>query len=172
MAPYRVILADPPWLFSDKLPGDGRGAEKNYKVMTLDDIKSFPVPETEPDAWLFLWRVSSQVPEAYEVVKAWGFEHKSEIVWDKLTKTGKDWFGMGHYVRASHETCILAVKGHPKPLVRNIRSRFAARVGEHSAKPPEFYNIIEKLTDGPYCELFARQRRQGWDSVGDELPDA
>jgi site-specific DNA-methyltransferase (adenine-specific) len=165
----RVILADPPWKLGDKLPGKSRGAEKNYEVMSVGDIMRFPLPETEPDAWLFMWRLSSMVPEAYEVVKAWGFEHKSEIVWDKLTRTGKPWFGMGRYVRAAHETCIIAVKGHPKPLSRSVRSRFEAQVGRHSEKPHVFYEIIESLSEGPYTELFARNTREGWDSYGLEL---
>lgn len=169
MEPCRVLLADPPWRLDDKLPGEGRGAEKNYQVMSLEDIMNFPIPTAENNSWLFMWRLSSMVEEAYQVVRAWGFTPKSEIVWDKLTKTGLPWFGMGHYVRASHETCILAVKGHPKPLSRSIRSRFEAPYTRHSGKPEVFYNIIESLSDGPYVELFARNTRPGWDSYGLEL---
>src|SRR5688572_24520039 len=106
---FRVICADPPWSFGDKLAS--RGAANNYDVMSIQDICDFAVPPTEPDAWLFMWRVSSQVEEAYSVVRAWGFKPKSEIVWRKLTKTGKKHFGMGRYVRASHESCIVAVRG-------------------------------------------------------------
>jgi N6-adenosine-specific RNA methylase IME4 len=166
---FRVICADPPWSFGDKLPGAGRGAEKNYDVMSIEDICAFAVPPTEPDAWLFMWRVSSQVEEAYRVVRAWGFTPKSEIVWEKLTSGGKPWFGMGRYVRASHESAIVAVKGHPKPLSRSVRSRFAAPAGRHSEKPEEFYRLVEQLAPAPYCELFARRQRVGWVCFGNEV---
>ncbi len=166
----RVLVADPPWLFDDRLPGPTRGAAKNYRVMSLKDICAFALPPFEDDAWLFLWRVSSQVEAAYQVVRAWGFSPKTELVWEKLTSGGKPHFGMGHYLRASHETCIVAVRGAPKPAVRDIRSRFAAPVGQHSEKPEAFYKIVERLTDGPWVELFARRRRPGWFQFGDELP--
>lgn len=123
---FKTLIADPAWKFNDKLPGESRGAGNNYKVLTLDDICNIQIPEMQKDSWLFLWRVSSQVEEAYRVVRAWGFVPKSEIVWLKLTKNGLPWFGMGRSVRASHETCIIATRGSPKPAVRNIRSRFEA----------------------------------------------
>ena len=113
--------------------------------------------------------MSSQVEEAYRVVRAWGFVPKSEIVWEKLTSSGKPWFGMGRYVRASHETCIVAVRGRVQPLVRNIRSRFSAPGGRHSEKPEVFYDLVERLAPGPYVELFARRQRPGWTCLGDEI---
>lgn len=165
---YRVVVADPAWSFGDKLPGASRGAAKNYRVLSVDDICGFELPPLEPDAWLFLWRVSSQVEEAYRVVRAWGFVPKSEIVWEKLTSGGKAHFGMGRYVRASHESCIVAVRGRVKPLSRSVRSRFAAPVGRHSQKPEAFFDIVESLSAGPYVELFARRQRPGWTCYGDE----
>ena len=170
MTSARVLVADPAWTFNDKLPGPSRGAAKNYRVMSLADICAFTLPPFERDAWLFLWRVSSQVEAAYQVVRAWGFVAKTELVWEKLTVGGKAHFGMGHYLRAAHETCIVAVRGAPKPRARNVRSRFAAPVGVHSEKPEAFYELVERLTDGPYVELFARRRRPGWFCFGDELP--
>ena len=169
MSNFKVITADPAWSFSDKLPGKSRGAENNYQCMTLQDIKDFPLLPHDKDCYLFLWRVSAMVEEAYEVCRAWGFAPKSEIVWQKLTKNGKHWFGMGRHVRASHETCIVATKGRPKPKVRNIRSTFSASVGRHSEKPEEFYDIVEKMCEGSYLELFARRHRPGWVCLGNEL---
>ncbi len=165
--PFRVITADPPWSFSDRLPGASRGAEKNYGVMTLGAICAFPLPPIADDALLFLWRVSSQVEEANLVVRAWGFVPKTEIVWVKKTCTGKRHFGMGRIVRAEHETCIVAKRGRPEVLAKNIRSTFEAPTGQHSEKPETFYrDIVEKLAAGPYVELFARSPRLGWDSWG------
>lgn len=172
MSKPAVLIADPPWKFSDRLPGKGRGAAKHYDVLDLDGIKNFPLPELADDCYLFMWRVSAMVEEAYEVVRAWGFTPKAEIVWDKKTKTGKEHFGMGHHVRASHESCIIAVRGRPKVKVRNVRSTFDGPVSRHSAKPDEFYELVEELCHGPYVELFARRERPGWVCYGNELDNA
>jgi N6-adenosine-specific RNA methylase IME4 len=181
---FRVIVADPPWSFGDKLPGDKRGAERHYAVLSVDDICDFAVPPSEPDALLFMWRVSSQQEEALRVVRAWGFRPHSEIVWEKLTATGKPFFGMGRIVRGAHETCLIATKGRtPNVADKSVRSRFSAPVPtedvpgarkrryKHSAKPEAFYDIVEKLIPtGPYCEMFARRVRPGWTCFGNEVP--
>lgn len=168
---YRVVVADCPWSFSDRLPGRSRGAAKNYGVMSVDDICAIELPPIADDAYLFLWRVSSQVEEAYRVVRAWGFVPKSEIIWEKLTKNGLPWFGMGRHVRASHETAIVAVRGRPTRKAANIRSRFSAVAKAHSEKPEEFYRLVGALARGPYVELFARRPRTGWTCVGDQMPE-
>ena len=171
MRPFRTVVADPPWMFGDRLPGKSRGAAKNYGVMSVDDICALQLPPIADDAYLFLWRVSAMVEEAYRVVRAWGFIPKSEIVWEKLTKNGKAWFGMGRHVRASHETAIVAVRGKPERKAANVRSRFAAVAGAHSEKPAAFYGLVESLARGPYLELFARRSRAGWTCVGDQMPE-
>lgn len=169
MKSYRVLVADPPWPFRDSLPGRSRGAGKNYNLLTLEEIQKFKLPTMKFNSWLFLWRVSSMQEEALKVVRTWGFTPKAELVWNKLTSKGLNWFGMGHYLRASHESCIVAIRGRVVPRVRNIRSTFADTSLGHSRKPEMFYNIVEKLSDGPYCELFARRKREGWDCFGDEI---
>ena len=161
---YKVLVADPPWQFSDTL--GKRGAGSQYSCLTLEQIEGFHLPPMEKDSYLFLWRVSSQVQEAYRVVDAWGFVPKTEIVWVKRTKNNKRHFGMGRHLRAEHETCIVATRGSPKPKVRNIRSVFEAKVGAHSQKPDEFYEIVEAFSEGPYAELFARRFRRGWFCMG------
>ncbi len=196
-APFRVVCADCPWPFGDPLPGSGRGASKHYDLLSLDDIRagnflggSFVRPETindlvADDAYLFLWRVSAGggaddltlAEEAYSVARAWGFTPKTELVLRKRTKNDKRHFGMGWHIRNEHETCVLATRGKPKPLVRNIRSVISAIMpsGEngraiHSAKPEKFYTrVVERISAGPYLELFARRHRPGWTCVGDEL---
>lgn len=192
--PFRVVCADPPWPFGDKLPGPGRGAARNYGLLSLDQIRSGEfvggglVRELDviaDDAYLFLWRVSAgadideltMVEEAYTVARAWGFAPKTELIWRKQTKNGKRHFGMGWHFRAEHEACIVAVRGKPKPLVRNLRSVLEAPAPSgsngraiHSAKPEEFYSErVEKISRGPYLELFARRQRPGWTCVGDAL---
>jgi N6-adenosine-specific RNA methylase IME4 len=169
---YATIIADPPWRFGDALPGRSRGAAKNYKTMSVDEIKRYLETvsiDIAPDARLFLWRVASMQREALDVLDAWGFTLKTEIVWCK-TRNGKWHFGMGRTVRGAHEVSLIAVRGNPPVLSHSVRSTFTGEVRAHSQKPEEFYGIVEALSPGPYLELFARQRRCGWASIGDELP--
>ena len=167
----KVLVADPPWPFRDRLPGASRGAAKHYGLMTLDDIKRFPLPPLDPaGSWLFLWRVASMQAEALEVAAAWGFTPKAEVVWVKTTNDGsRPRIGMGHYVRNAHETCLVAVRGKPQRLSNGVPSVLLAPRGQHSRKPDSFYELVETLAPGPYVELFARRQREGWDCRGDEL---
>lgn len=166
-----MLVADPAWKFGDSLPGGSRGAAKNYACMSAADICAMrPLFAEAPNSVLFLWRVSAMVEEAYRVVRAWGYVPKSEPVWEKLTTGGKAHFGMGRYVRASHESCIIAVRGRAFPEVRNIRSRFAAPVGVHSQKPDAFYELVENMYPSAIKgEMFARRVRAGWEQHGLEL---
>jgi N6-adenosine-specific RNA methylase IME4 len=170
---YQIIAADPPWKFSDKLPGRGRGASKHYPCMPPADICAFPLPPIADDALLFMWRVASMQQEALDVARAWGFKPKSELVWAKTTKTGKRHFGMGRYTRQCHETCIIATRGNGLGLIksRSVRSVFEAPVGRHSEKPEAFFEIIRDLCgdDVKRAELFARKTRPGWDCFGNEI---
>ena len=169
MKPFETICADPPWLFGDRLPGNGRGAAKHYASMTVEDICRFPLPPLAKDCRLFLWRVASMQEEALLVARVWGFRIKAEIVWKKLTKTGKRHFGMGRTVRMEHETCLIGVRGSPPILFRRERSILEAHVGRHSEKPEEVYDLVERLSPGPYVELFARRSRPGWTCLGNEV---
>jgi len=166
----RVLAADPPWPFRDKLPGNGRGAVKHYACLSLAEICTFPLPNMADDSWLFLWRVASMPWEALAVCKAWGFVPKSEIVWRKTTDDGtRIRIGMGRTVRNAHETCIVATRGKPKRLSAAVPSVFDAPRGAHSAKPDRFYELVEQLAPGPRVELFARRHRDGWTCLGDEV---
>jgi N6-adenosine-specific RNA methylase IME4 len=170
---FSLIAADPPWPFDDKLPGKTRGAEKNYPVMSLVDINNYLAQSRiypREDALLLLWRVSSMQEEALAVARCWGFTPKSELVWIKGTPE-KLHFGMGRYVRAAHETCLVAARGRAAALVadHSIRSVFFAPTGLHSQKPDAFYEIAERLFPGPRIELFARKLRPGWHQRGRQL---
>lgn len=172
---YRVLCADPPWPFNDKLPGASRGAAKNYDMLSVNDIMRFPLPAFAPDCVLCLWRVAAMQQEALDVIKTWGFTLKTELVWLKKTSTGQRWFGLGRITRAEHEVCLIATRGRPTVKSHSIRSTFvtdvdglSAPVGRHSEKPEAFYDIIEELFDGPYVELFARRQRPGWTCMGKE----
>jgi len=167
---FRVLCADPPWPFDDQLDDFSRGAAAHYGILSVDDIKRFPLPPMYEYSTVFLWRVAAMQREALDVLDAWDYEVKAEIVWKKLTKHGKRHMGMGRTVRNEHEVCLIAQSGKPQTLDKSIRSIFEAPVGRHSEKPEAFYKLVERLREGPYCELFARRRRDGWTSFGNQLP--
>lgn len=165
-----VLIADPPWQFRDALPGAGRGAVKHYNCLGVADLCAFTLPSLARNAVMFFWRVSSMQPEALQVIAAWGFKVKSELVWLKTSSSGKLAFGMGHYVRASHETCLICVRGSALPAVRNVRSVFEAPRGVHSAKPDAFYRIVSEMyPQSRKVEMFARTVRSGFEQYGDQL---
>lgn len=171
---FPVILADPSWDFktwSDR--GKDRSAENHYKVSKLDIIKAYKVPAAD-DCVLFLWCVYPLLPEALEVIKAWGFTYKTRaFTYVKLNKNGKPFTGMGYWTRANSEICLLATKGHPKRINKDVHELIQAPRREHSRKPDEQYERIERLVKGPYIELFARDwgqlGRKHWTFEGFEL---
>lgn len=174
---YKVLCADPPWQFSDRLPGKTRGAERNYPCLSVEEICRFPLPPLASDCVLFLWRVASMPQAGLDVIRMWGFTPKTELIWLKKTVNGGRWFGMGRTLRAEHETCIVATRGRPQAKNHSTRTTFvtdlgglSAEIGRHSEKPEKFYSIVEELFDGPYCELFARRQRPGWTCLGNEIP--
>ncbi len=169
--PACVVVVDPPWRFGDSLPGNGRGADKHYPTLPARDIEALVLPPIASDALLFLWRVASMPEEALRVCRAWGFRPVSEIVWAKTNAAGGARMGMGRYVRCAHETCIIATRGSGISLIesKSVPSWFTAPRGKHSAKPAAFFSLVERLARGPYLELFAREARAGWATVGNEL---
>jgi N6-adenosine-specific RNA methylase IME4 len=162
---FGVILADPPWAYSDL--GHSRRVDRIYPLMRLTDICALPVNKIAlDDAVLFLWTTSPMLlREAPAVIDAWGFKYKASAVWDK------EIFGMGHYWRIQHEFVLLAVRGKPgTSRVHNLRSVIRSRRAAHSVKPTELYNQIEAMYPrAKKIELFARSRRTGWSSWGNEL---
>jgi len=171
---FRAILADPPWSFkvySGK--GKSRSAEQHYDTMTLDDIKALPVaPLAAEDCALFLWAVMPQLPEALEVIKAWGFEYKTcGFTWVKRNAGPAGGFatGMGYWTRSNAELCLLATKGRPERLHKDVQQLLVAPRGQHSAKPQEVHERIERLVSGPYLELFGRRISEGWTVWGNEI---
>lgn len=178
LKPARVLHVDPPWKFGDKLPGKSRGAARNYAVLDAARIAAITLPPLHENCLLLLWRVSSMQQEALDVMEAWGFRLKTEIVWVKLTKgppvctyckSRRLHFGMGRYTRAAHETCLVGVRGKVQVRARNVRDVFEAPVGRHSEKPAEIFRIAERLSAGPYTELFGRAPRAGWQVLGNDL---
>lgn len=164
-----VLVADCPWQPRDKLPGK-RGAAAKYDTMAVEDLCALRIPDVGPRAVLFLWRLASMQEEALRVVRAWGFDLKSEITWVKLTKSGKHAFNLGHYTRQCHEVCLIATRGSALPEVHDVRSVFEARAGRHSEKPSAFYRLVERMyPNSEKVELFARVARKGWTTLGNQV---
>jgi N6-adenosine-specific RNA methylase IME4 len=172
---YGAIYADPPWAFASySHKGKGRSPEAHYDCMGLDAIKAVPVADwAAPDCALFLWATDPSLPQALEVISAWGFVYKTvAFTWVKTTKDGSGFpIGCGYWTRANPETCLLATRGRPQRLSRSVRQLLFAPRREHSRKPDEGYTCIEALVSGPYLEMFARSRRQRWESWGVEVDE-
>lgn len=163
---YHVIYADPPWRFEpfSRDSGMDRAADNHYPTMDLEAIKALEVPAAS-DAVLFLWATAPMLPEALEVMAAWGFEYKSHCVWVKNIT------GTGYWFRSLHELLLVGTRGNiPAPAPgEQYASVIELNVGEHSAKPMGFAEMIEELYPGlRLLEMFARAPRLGWTVWGNE----
>jgi N6-adenosine-specific RNA methylase IME4 len=170
---FAVILADPPWTFRTySAKGQKKSPQRHYPCMTMDEIKALPVGAVAAkDCALFLWATWPTIFRAQSVIEAWGFKY-SGLGWEWLKQnpvTGKYSFGGGYGTRKNVEPCLLARRGSPKLLSRSVRDFIIAPRREHSRKPDEQYERIEKMYAGPFLELFARQERPGWTARGDEV---
>jgi N6-adenosine-specific RNA methylase IME4 len=171
-AAYAVILCDPPWRFVTwSAKGQTRAAANHYDVMRLEDIKRLPVVDlAADDCALFLWAINPMLPQALAVMDAWGFTYKTvAFTWAKTTPGGKWHLGLGYWTRANSELCLLATRGKPKRLAKDVRQLIISVRREHSRKPDEIAASIERLVGGRRCELFARHGRPGWDQWGAEI---
>jgi N6-adenosine-specific RNA methylase IME4 len=178
---YRAIYADPPW----PERGGGkikRGADRHYKLMKVKDIMALPVTDiAEDNAHLYLWATNNYLESAYAVMHEWGFIPKTKIDWVKGIILPDGSFrlqnpGLGQYFRGLDEVCIFGVRGClPYKLDEHGKRQQGTTVivaprMEHSQKPPEMRTMIEKVSYAPRIELFARERINGWDAWGDEVP--
>lgn len=175
---YRTIYADPPWQFQNRT---GKVAPEHkrltrYETMELDDIKTLPINEiAEEKSHLYLWVPNALLPNGLEVMKAWGFEYKTNLIWEKVRKDGQpDGRGVGFYFRNVTEILLFGIKGDKNRTLDPGRSQvniLRSIKREHSRKPDEFVKIIEACSPGPYIELFARGDREGWDMWGNQATD-
>lgn len=172
---FSTIMADPPWQFINKT---GKVAPEHkrlsrYGTMTLPEIMRLPVSEiSEKTAHLYLWCPNALLPEGLEVMKAWGFSYKSNLVWHKIRKDGgSDGRGVGFYFRNVTELILFGVKGKNARTLAPGRTQvnfLATRKREHSRKPDEQYDLIEACSPGPRIELFGRGIRSGWLTWGNQ----
>jgi len=162
--PFRVIVADPPWTYASRSTDQTHRARNPYPDMTLDEICAMPVADlAAEDCILWLWTTNAHMREAFDVLDAWGFTHKTILTWVK------DRMGTGDWLRGRTEHCLVAVRGRPTVLLTNQTTVLHGPLREHSRKPDEFYALVESLCPGSKVELFARQARDGWVAHGSEV---
>jgi N6-adenosine-specific RNA methylase IME4 len=173
---YGAIYADPPWSFRNwSAKGTGRNAISHYDCLDFPSLASLPIADlAADDCALFLWATDPLLPRAFELIRAWGFEYKTVgFYWVKLNVAPKhdaDYFtGLGYWTRANPEQCLLATRGKPPRQAKDVRRLLVDRRREHSRKPDAVRERIERLVDGPYLELFARETKRGWDCWGDQV---
>ena len=177
--PYDIVYADPPWTYRQQGGANGkRGmANAHYSTMTTPEICTLPVGSMCTDrAMLFLWATFPNIAEALKVMEAWGFIYRTAaFVWVKTNaKSGSLFWGMGQYIRANAEVCLLGVRPGTKAkqqiISHGIHQVIRAPVMRHSQKPAEARErIVELLGDVPRIELFAREHAPGWDAWGEEV---
>ena len=172
---FSTIYCDPPWRFQNRT---GKMAPEHkrlhrYRTLTLKEIVSLPVAKHARDpSHLYLWVPNALLKEGLEVMKAWGFTYKTNIVWSKIRKDGgPDGRGVGFYFRNVTELLLFGVRGSMRTLKpgRTQVNLLATRKREHSRKPSEMYDVIEACSPGPYLELFAREPVDKWTAWGDQV---
>lgn len=162
--PYRVIVADPPWRYELRKEDPSHRATHPYPQMSMDEIRAVKVAAiAHEDCLLWLWTTNHHMREAFTVLDAWGFQHKTILTWVK------DRMGTGDWLRGQTEHCLMAARGNPTVQLTNQTTLLMGRMRANSQKPEEFYPFIERLCPAPrYAELFSRQARENWDGHGDE----
>jgi len=172
---YSTILIDPPWRFQNRT---GKMAPEHkrlrrYATMSFVEIAALPVAaHADLPSHLYLWCPNALVAEGLDIMSQWGFTYKTNIVWYKIRKDGgPDGRGVGFYFRNVTELLLFGVRGSLRTLKpgRTQVNLIATRKQEHSRKPHEIYDLIERCSPGPYLELFARERIEGWTQWGDEV---
>jgi len=162
---YQTIVLDPPWDWGDEGDADQLGrARPTYATMSIEEIAALTVPAVAAtNAHIYLWITNRSLPKGFALLESWGFRYVTVLTWVKPS------FGMGNYFRGSTEQVLFGIKGS-LPLLRNdVGTHFLAdRAGQHSSKPPAFFELVETCSPGPWLEMFSRQPRPGWVAWGAE----
>lgn len=172
---YSTIYADPPWRFENRT---GKMAPEHkrlnrYSTMSLEEIEALPVSKIAADkSHLYLWVPNALLPDGLQVMEKWGFQYKSNLIWEKVRKDGfPDGRGVGFYFRNVTEILLFGIRGENNRTLDPARSQvnlIRSMKREHSRKPDEFVSLIEACSPGSYLELFARGDREGWDMWGNQ----
>jgi N6-adenosine-specific RNA methylase IME4 len=172
---FGTVLLDPPWRFTNRT---GKVAPEHrrlarYETLSFDDLGRLPIGGlARPASHIYLWCPNALLPEGLRLLEKWGFTYKTNLVWYKVRKDGgPDGRGVGFYFRNVTEMVLFGVKGGLRTLAPGRRQTniIVHRKREHSWKPPTLHKIIEDCSPGPFVELFARERRHGWEQWGDQV---
>ena len=172
---YSCIVIDPPWFYELRNKDLTHRNKIPYPPMKTEEILKLPIGSlSDPKGTvLWLWFTNNHILEASKCVEHWNFTIKTVLTWEKVAKNGNTRIGTGHWLRNCTEHCILATFGKVKSFshlkkLTNQSTILHAQRREHSRKPDEFYELVEKLCDGNKLEMFARQKRQGWEAWGNQ----
>lgn len=188
MKRYRTLVADPPWHYAhswNSYRGAGKERsvtqESDYPTMTVDQIMNMGVGLWAEDrSHLYLWTTHAYMIQAHQIAKAWGFDVKSILTWIKRrpprdmerdSALDDRWLGMGTYFRSVSEFVVFATRGNLDTKRTDEPTVFFAPRGVHSEKPAAFYDMVERMSPGPYLDVFARKQRFNWDTFGNESFD-
>ena len=161
--PFRVIVADPPWRYEKRPDDPSHRGSCPYPTMTVEEIAAMPIEGlATKDAVLWLWVTNAFLPVVWPIVEAWGFTYKTMLTW------GKQKMGTGDWLRGKTEHCLMCVRGKPTINLTNQTTLLLAAALAHSAKPNEFYALVEVLCPGSKLELFQRAPRKNWIGHGNE----
>lgn len=168
--PYNILSVDCPWPYDNEKDNDPKSGGMTYPTMTIEDLKALPVKDlAAKNCLLFMWATMPKLPEAIEVMRAWGFVYTTcAFTWVKLNPSGKGIYsGLGHWTNGNAELCLMGKVGAPKRHAKNVKQILMAPRGRHSAKPPEALDrMIQLAGDLPRIELFCRDPQSGWDALG------
>jgi N6-adenosine-specific RNA methylase IME4 len=179
---YRLIVIDAPWKYTLRETDETHRGRCPYPPMTDEQILNLPIGAiADSDAYVLLWVTNNHLPLGFKCLESWGFEYRSIFTWIKTTKSSteeipKAAIGIGHYGRNCTEHFLVATKGKPSCFTKlgltNIPNVILTPRSKHSEKPSEFWTVADRLAKelgGEKIELFARSKREGWDSWGAEV---
>ena len=161
---FQTIVIDPAWDWGDE--GDvnqfGR-AKPDYHTMSIDEVEALPIGKIAyKNCHIYLWITNRSLPKGFRLLEAWGFRYVTCLTWVKPS------IGMGNYFRGSTEQILFGVKGSQNLKRHDVGTHFEAPRGErHSAKPDEFYSLVESCSYAPYIDIFGRKERTGWTVWGE-----
>ena len=161
---FQTIVTDPPWDWSDEGDVNQFGRTKpEYATMPIEEIEKLPIDKiSDENCHLYLWVTNRSLPKAFRLIKNWGFRYITCLTWVKPS------IGVGNYFRGSTEQVLFAVKGCQPLKRKDVGTHFLANRGEvHSAKPDEFYSLVESCSYAPYIDVFGRKERDGWSVWGE-----
>jgi len=174
---YQIIYADPPWSY-EQFQGKGEkygDVSSHYDTLTISELKKIPIDNiADNDCALFMWATYPNLPQAIELMDAWKFQYKTvAFTWIKKNKNGGFYSGLGFYTNSNCEICLLGIRGRLNRINKDVKQIVVSPLREHSRKPDEVRNRIERLygTRLNRIELFARNRVDGWDCYGNQLSD-